>query len=411
MKRGYLSEYFDGVALKRLSRVETDPSRSNQHEFNGVSSLRSILGEPNQRVNFPTRFMYLSDFEDDLKVYEGNLTWYDSRRRAREGRNVMRWEYRLYFQSNPVMQIANEGDLLVVAKLKSNSLLAIVAKSGTSIERQISWLFNYLESGTGGFEIKEGLETDRDKVGLTANFILEEIGIEPRYAFDSFLDEMLSKFGGEFPSTEVFSEFARSKVADVSSFDDPDSALFQWMEMEEALFRTLEKHIMSSRLDPLISGDVDVDGIVALVQSALQRRKSRAGLAFENHLERIFKDRKIAYTKNGVTENKHKPDFLFPNITSYQDKTFDAEGLTMLAVKSTCKDRWRQILNEAARISKKHLVTLEPGISTNQTDEMKAENVQLILPAGLHGTYTSSQQAWLMKVGDFIELVAYRQRA
>ena len=42
----------------------------------------------------------------------------------------------------------------------------------------------------------------------------------------------------------------------------------------------------------------------------------------------------------------------------------------MLAVKSTCKDRWRQILAEADRLPVKHLLTLEPGISVAQTDEM-----------------------------------------
>jgi len=44
MKQGYLSQYFDGVALKRLSAVEANVSRSNQHEFNGVESLCSNSG-------------------------------------------------------------------------------------------------------------------------------------------------------------------------------------------------------------------------------------------------------------------------------------------------------------------------------------------------------------------------------
>ncbi|MEZ7688666.1 hypothetical protein [Neisseria sp. 20925_1_37] len=30
MKRGYLSDYFEGVAVKRLSAVEADVIRSNQ---------------------------------------------------------------------------------------------------------------------------------------------------------------------------------------------------------------------------------------------------------------------------------------------------------------------------------------------------------------------------------------------
>ena len=44
MKRGYLSEFFSGVAAKKLSAVEVDPNTSNQHEFNGVSRLKKIFG-------------------------------------------------------------------------------------------------------------------------------------------------------------------------------------------------------------------------------------------------------------------------------------------------------------------------------------------------------------------------------
>ena len=46
MKKGYLSQYFDGAAIKTLSAVEADVLTSNQHEFNGVEGLRDILGEP-----------------------------------------------------------------------------------------------------------------------------------------------------------------------------------------------------------------------------------------------------------------------------------------------------------------------------------------------------------------------------
>lgn len=81
----------------------------------------------------------------------------------------------------------------------------------------------------------------------------------------------------------------------------------------------------------------------------------------------------------------------------------------MLGVKSTCKDRWRQVLTEADRIEHKHLLTLEAAISTNQTDEMQAKNLQLVLPRSLHGTYTETQQSWLMDVSSFIALVRQRK--
>jgi hypothetical protein len=81
----------------------------------------------------------------------------------------------------------------------------------------------------------------------------------------------------------------------------------------------------------------------------------------------------------------------------------------MLGVKSTCKDRWRQVLAEADRITDKHLLTLEPSISTNQTDEMQQRRLQLVLPRGLHETFTKTQQGWLMPVSDLVALVRDRQ--
>ena len=77
----------------------------------------------------------------------------------------------------------------------------------------------------------------------------------------------------------------------------------------------------------------------------------------------------------------------------------------MLASKSTCKDRWRQVLAEASRIRTKHLLTLEPAISTHQTSEMEAHGLRLVVPAQLHDTYTDSQRAWLSDLCSYIELV------
>ncbi len=68
----------------------------------------------------------------------------------------------------------------------------------------------------------------------------------------------------------------------------------------------------------------------------------------------------------------------------------------MLGVKSTCKDRWRQVLAEANRIEHKHLLTFEAAISSNQTDEMRTKNLQLVVPRRLHDSYTETQRAWLM---------------
>ena len=82
----------------------------------------------------------------------------------------------------------------------------------------------------------------------------------------------------------------------------------------------------------------------------------------------------------------------------------------MLGAKTTCKDRWRQVLPEADRIKHKHVLTLEPSISEEQTNGMIKENVQLVLPLSIHNTYTLKQRDWLWSMKDFISLVLDRQQ-
>ena len=100
--------------------------------------------------------------------------------------------------------------------------------------------------------------------------------------------------------------------------------------------------------------------------SLAETRKSRRGQSFEHHLEQLFIDNSLEYTRTPTIENNHRPDFLFPGVTFYNNPSFNVNLLTMLAAKSTTKERWRQILEEADRLDQKHFCTLDRAI-TDQT--------------------------------------------
>lgn len=404
MKKGFLSEYFIGVVAKRLSAVEANPDVSNQHEFNGVVALRQLLGK-DRLSDLPTRFVWLG--EENEGISEDSLvTWYDARER-----HPSRTEYRLYFRSNPVMELAGEGDLLIIAKRPENELMIIIVPRESTIENQLLWLFGIAVPTEANFEYRDFEDGSDTKIDFTARFILEELGIEIEEPETGRLDSLLERFGGIFPTTTVFSAFARETLPDVNPLDDPDAALLSWMDQEEKLFRRLERHIVADRLRRGFanSDSVDVDGFIKFSLSVQNRRKSRTGFALENHVEKIFKVYRINFVRGAVTENNAKPDFLFPGVAEYNDNSFPEARLSMLGVKSTCKDRWRQVLSEANRIQDKHLLTLEPGISENQTREMVSNSLQLVLPKGLHETYSGGQRAWLMDMEGFINLVCERQ--
>lgn len=405
MKPGYLSQYFDGVALKRLSAVEADVFRSNQHEFNGTKELKRLFGEGTEKQTFPARFIYLTDHDTEPVMDDGYVSWYANR----VNHAYRKPEHRLYFPTTTVSLCAAEGDLLVVGRCPDGSVLIIVVEEGSTIASQVQWLFGFSDLTHPGFSIREELETEQDRIEFASRFILESIGIVVEETEQTYLDAMLAKFNNVFPTTKEFSAYARSTLKDIKPQDGPDDVLMAWMEREEILFRTLERYLVADRLAKGFGHDVD--SFMSFSLSVQNRRKSRVGLALENHLELLFTECGIRYSRGAVTENKSKPDFLFPGQLEYRDSAFNPLNLAMLGVKSTCKDRWRQVLAEADRIEHKHLLTLEAAISSNQTDEMQAKNLQLVLPRSLHSTYTKAQQAWLVDVSSFTALLHERQGA
>lgn len=394
-----LSQYFTGIAAKRLSAVETDPETSNQHEFNGIKPMTILFGTEKVRVDCD--YLYFSDDEEKTVISEGFLTWYDARQN-----HQVRTEYRLYFQHNNVMELATAGDLLVIGRRPNGRVLVLVAKRDTTIERQVLWLFG-VDDTNDGFTMNTIDGESNREIGYAERTILETLGIEIETEdVVHWIDKLLENFGNSFPPTRVFSEFARQTLPGISIVDEPDMTIMACINREELLFRILERHIVQERIDKQFT---NVDDFVAFSLSVQNRRKARVGFALENHLETIFNDYKVSYSRGKTTENRSKPDFIFPGIVEYHNLGFPVEKLTMLGVKSTCKDRWRQVLAEASRIDSKHLFTLEPGISLNQTDEMRDKRLQLVVPESLHNTYLPVQQRWLMSLSQFIALVSERQ--
>ena len=95
MKQGLLSEYFDGVAVKRLSAVEADPRSPTSTNLRAATSV-ACLAMMIARISRP-RFIWLNDEQEGVSE-PGMVSWYDSRRKQPH-RSA---EYRLYYADNPV---------------------------------------------------------------------------------------------------------------------------------------------------------------------------------------------------------------------------------------------------------------------------------------------------------------------
>lgn len=403
MKKGYLSQHFESVAAKRLSAVEADLGKSHQHEFNGTRELKRVLGPCGDKKQFPAIFLWFGNENEGISN-DGSVTWYDARLS-----HPTRSECRLYFPTTDVTQLARENDIMFIAKRTDGSVMIIITASGSTVEHQLFWLFG-LDTPSGTlFEFSEIEKTDVE-VDFAVRFILDELGIEVEEPEAEKLDAMLAPFKGVLPSHLDFSQFVRDSLKDVSAMDDPDAAIVAWMEQEEKLFRRIERHNVEKRIkEGFVSTDgTDVNGFLNYSFQVKSRRKARVDFSLENHLEAIFKEYTLNFVRGTMTEINSKPSFLFPGLAEYRNPNYPVSGLTMLAAKSNCKERWRQVTHEASRIEKKHLLTLEPSISVVQTLEMQSVKIDLVIPKPIHDSYLSVQRESLMTLRQFIAHVADR---
>ena len=199
---------------------------------------------------------------------------------------------------------------------------------------------------------------------------------------------------------KIYYSIVAGKSINVSA----DQKLLKWTEEEFKLFRALEY----SRYGSLITkGFSSVDQFVVVANQVLNRRKSRAGKSLEHHLSAIFDENNILYSSQTVTEGNKRPDFIFPSEANYHDMLFPTEKLISLAAKTTCKDRWRQVINEADRLRgrEKYLCTLQQGVSAAQMDEMQEEKVILVVPQPYISTYPKDRQDRIWTIEKFVSYV------
>jgi len=398
-----LADLFTSVAVKELVQVDL-PGGSNQHEINGSRALQGFFSA-NQRTQAEVSWHYFADGQDPVRD-EGWITFYDARERSvsRTGHS----EWRLYYHGN-FLRYALPGDVLILARARLDGgtarYFALVFQQDSSWLRAVKVLLGLDEVPTS-LELVPEATLSSAALEFTRQRVLDELGLEIALPPAKTDEQIITdKFGWEFPTTAQMSTFARTLVdTDVAQADD---TLVLWLTREEQLFRALERVLVQRQLE---EGFNSVEDFISFSLSVQNRRKSRMGHALEHHLAALFDGNDVRYSRQARTEGKNKPDFLFPGLEQYQNQSYSSTRLTILASKSSCKDRWRQILTEAVRIHPKHLCTLEPGISTSQTDEMKQQQVRLVLPSSLLATYTSAQHQEILSVQQFISMVLARQR-
>ena len=304
-------------------------------------------------------------------------------------------EYRItrFGRGFPFLQDDNVGDLLIIAKSTEEDYAGYVLSSDEDIDDFFA-TFNLAPNETNQLIDVAGLIKPDEKISLLLNEFVDR--------FDSF------------PETREMAQGARDcfnkayNIADDILKGKPDEILLRWVDTEYRLFRCMEEKVYADAVSRPFGS---IDAFVKMANEVLNRRKSRAGKSLEHHLADIFTKNELVFEEQAVTEDNKKPDFLFPNAECYHNLQFPADDLIVLGAKTTCKDRWRQVLTEANRVNVKYLFTLQQGISKNQLKEMHDSRLILVVPNIYIDGFPQEYQTELYDLKGFISMVKKKQEA
>lgn len=191
LRRGLLSDFFTGVAAKKLTLVETVSSKSNQHEFQGTKPLKALFGTDDRR-EMPTRFIWLSE-EQTALTEVGFLSWSN----VRKGKPRAP-EYHLYYSKTAVTEMMKPGDAMFLALRPDGTTLVIIAPAGSTMQNQLVWLFGVSIQASSDFEFKDIEHGSPAELDFAARYILDELGLDIEEPSAARLDEFLEPFGMDF---------------------------------------------------------------------------------------------------------------------------------------------------------------------------------------------------------------------
>lgn len=305
-------------------------------------------------------------------------------------------EYRLtrFGRGFPFLQSEYVGSLLVLVRSSVDHYAAFVLTHDEDIEA----FFDTFSLSFG--ETSRLIDSNQNQHGICGEEALADCLAQVGIAFD-----VMPKTGPLAAAAECWFNTIHGLSPELISRNS-DGVLLGWVQAEYDIFRRIEENVYQPIYTKPFSSCQE---LIEFANTILNRRKSRAGLSLELHLRSIFDYSEITYEAQAITEAHKRPDFIFPSEAAYHDAKFPLSKLFSLAVKRTCKDRWRQVINEADRLKVKYLFTLQEGVSQNQLREMELEGVRLVVPAPNLSAFPSGNLCNLITLGQFLQLLRCAQ--
>ena len=160
-------------------------------------------------------------------------------------------------------------------------------------------------------------------------------------------------------------------------------------EIEFRLYRHHELRRRAAELLSILSEASDLPAIVvrkypeidAVLLSASQQRKTRAGRSFEHHIAAALEAGDITFQEQAVTGGR-RPDFVMPDMRALRSKKRDYSEALVLAAKTTLRERWKQVSSERLNCDV-YLATVDDRVTKTSIKEMAGSGILLVVPESL----------------------------
>lgn len=389
----------ESIFIKKLSRNDTSwaDSSKNGHQ-NGFFIPRPVaesdffpkLSNSNPEKPHIYDVEYPTFWPASGEIKTSTIKYFSMRNPADKEKARPRYEWQHTGIPKEQFQQLSPASLLVIGKLKQanfGSNYWFIVVDSVSEEAEI------IETGFElGADFHYGL-FDPAALAKPASETDQLIAELSQAIKDGTLEQFIKK--QTLPSPETLAGIAQEKwlvendLSDMNPYcvSSPGDAVMRISrDIEYSIYKQAELRFRAAQVARLLlhgGGDPIVNLVRAFSEldsiflSAAQTRKSRAGLSFEHHVGRLFKDGRIRHEAQAVFGGR-RPDFVLPGV-----KELNIKGdAVIVSLKTTLRERWKQLALEKP-FGAVFLATVDDRVSGEAITEMDKNSITLIVPESL----------------------------
>lgn len=213
--------------------------------------------------------------------------------------------------------------------------------------------------------------------------------------FDRFVSSLVRRSPQEIARCALDKWKIKNKAGHLNPFmyDMPGDILYELTrEIEFSLYKQDESksygaQLVRALIDPqqpfnrrsIITSLIQrFDVFYDICKSAKQARVSRAGGSFETHMTSMLRDGGIPHVPQAVFDGS-RPDFILPSREIYQNVCTRQSEAIVLTLKTTLRERWKQIVSESTGCPI-FLATLDESVPGSTLEKLASRGIILVVP-------------------------------